>query len=735
MLPVIPRKKSAADVHIKGSAGEFSVSHGGRSTLRVNYLLSHVGLDRDGDQQEKVLSCLQPFREIFDVGSLDFEQIMQRDIDDARVSNELIPYLMERSSRGLVKLFPPIIVVVLPTDASGRMSPHYPSVNVGREVEDGLEYEVTRSGPVGQEVFELRHWINEGERMQHDLASLRINPERCKLVIVDGQHRAMSLIALYRNIKKWPDRARNVEPYYKMWTPKRIEEFDLRGARLPIMFCVFPQIDGDPARNDLPVHAACRSIFLALNKNAKAVSRSRNLLLDDRDVIAVFLRQTLGYIKDRDTNSAERVRIWSVELDNEKDRLKLNAPTAITGVTHLHALIERLLLSEIPSQGLTARQQNLWKKTSLEESVRRLGLQGDLVITSSQPDRKNACDPVIAGRLGAAFAQVYLPVIVRGFDAFGPYSVHHDAAGALLQTLAVEPLASFYRSILFDGEGAQRTFQEFLKQLDERVKEELDPPPEIRQTRDEFHAREKKLKELTESMRAERSSTLLSRAAKDVRDTPALHAWIDQTLYRDIVTTAAFQNALFLTFFSVIEEVNAARTFQGRPSLDAASVRALFDEYLEGLNAFFVPKGFEGLRRLISVFHGEFNREGELSETSYSLRRILFPGESKPDEWPKFRAILQELWHLENTEVLAVLQPAREFTRAQMLQRYVARRIKERCKELGVDVAKLSPQERSAVDERCLGEVVRGLAALGVKINPSQLLERSKTQAIDETEE
>ncbi|MBK6533279.1 MAG: hypothetical protein IPF99_27950 [Deltaproteobacteria bacterium] len=84
----------------------------------------------------------------------------------------------------------------------------------------------------------------DGVVQAHDYAQLSINTNRCKLVIVDGQHRAMSLLALYRNIKKWPENTRNVEPYYRIWTPDRIAKFDLDRAKMPIMFCVFPQLDG-----------------------------------------------------------------------------------------------------------------------------------------------------------------------------------------------------------------------------------------------------------------------------------------------------------------------------------------------------------------------------------------------------------------------------------------------------------------------------------------------------------
>lgn len=63
---------------------------------------------------DKLLSALAPVREIFDFKSLDFDEIMQRDIDDARVSAELVPYLLDEQSKDMIKLFPPIVIVVMP---------------------------------------------------------------------------------------------------------------------------------------------------------------------------------------------------------------------------------------------------------------------------------------------------------------------------------------------------------------------------------------------------------------------------------------------------------------------------------------------------------------------------------------------------------------------------------------------------------------------------------------------
>ncbi|MEZ4406804.1 MAG: DNA sulfur modification protein DndB [Polyangiales bacterium] len=737
MIPKGLKKQSALDLTIKGSMGDFSVSQGEVSSVRVNYLLSHVGLGLEGDHEERLISRLAPFREVYDTKELDFDQIMQRDIDDARVSAELIPYLLEQSTTGLVKLFPPIIVVLLPTEANGKPAAHYPKVETSTAEEHGEEFESVRSGALGHEVFELRRWLRDGEPQAHDFAELRINTNRCKLVIVDGQHRAMSLLALYRNIKGWPDRTRSVEPYYKIWTASRLAKFDLTRVTLPIMFCVFPQLDGGQYGADVEVHKACRSIFLALNKNARPVTRSRNILLDDRDVVAAFLRAILGYIKGCDISSSEAIRLSAVELDNENDRTKLTSPVAVTNVTHLNGLLERLMLAQPPQPGLTVRAQNLWLATRLDKCFERLGLQDDLTPEVEKNARRNNCDPKITARLEAAFRKVYLPVLVRGLDAFGPYRAHHDVAARLREKLDTGANSDFYRAILFEGEGMNRVFSEFQERLAELKDDDNFASPELNAISDEFRKRQGTLKGEVDGFFDARASKLLEGVPRELATNEGVKAWVNRVLYGESLTTAAFQNALFLTFFGVIEQINSDRSkppAQGAPLLNA-EVRELFEGYLEDLNAFFVPRKREGLARLAAVFYGELREDNALVSDSYNLKRILLSGELKPDEWPRFRAMLQELWRPSHAEAARLLDEHRALVRAKALDGFIDREVKDLCRQKAIREVDLPREEREALEARCAAQLAKGLKALGASVRAEDLLDRARETTPDQPEE
>ena len=150
----------ALNLSLRGSTGSFKVtSPSKKETLEVKYFLTHVGLNFENGSDDQLLKELAPVREIFDFKDLDFDEIMQRDIDDARVSSELIPYILDDKTKNLLKFFPPIVVIVLPI-ASNAIKPDdkYPEVTKA-DVEflrSGVNnWRITRAGKVGGEVFQF----------------------------------------------------------------------------------------------------------------------------------------------------------------------------------------------------------------------------------------------------------------------------------------------------------------------------------------------------------------------------------------------------------------------------------------------------------------------------------------------------------------------------------------------------------------------------------------------------
>ena len=262
--------ESGLNLSLSGTVGSFGVKKVGsdQSPLEVIYLATHVSLDETGPNPE-LLKQLTPVREIFEYKSLGFEEMMQRDIDDARVSRDLVPYLLDASVINTIKFFPPIVVVVLPV-AGDKPATKYPLVTRERTEKSGKTFQLIRSGSVGQEAFQFEYPLVDGIPYLHDFAKLKLNSNKIKLVIIDGQHRAMALLAIYRNLKsEWSDARRApFKSYYGKWTKKAISQFDLTKVQLPVIICTVPGLD-DSYQGDFDVVRAVRKGIIEAERDRR----------------------------------------------------------------------------------------------------------------------------------------------------------------------------------------------------------------------------------------------------------------------------------------------------------------------------------------------------------------------------------------------------------------------------------------------------------------------------------
>lgn len=631
------------DLELHGSAGRFRVGAGESRSLLVSYFLTNVGLALESGTNSKLLDHLAPVREIFRVDELDFNELMQRDIDDARVTSELIPYLLDKNNAQLVKLFPPIVVMILPV-APGSKSPQtlYPPVETFLEPVGGFDREVTRIGTAGSEILRLEQFIQAGMRNDHDRVRLRLNTHGTRLVIVDGQHRAMALLAIYRNMMdQWSDEKRApYKDFYEEWSPALIGQFNLEDVQLPIMLCFVPELQ-EGTEVDFDLIRAARRVFLTLNKTARKVSDSRNRLLDDADLMAVFLRSTLARIKARQSTSGEEVMIWEVELDQATDRTRVQSQVALTGVNHIYYVIEHLMLNSNDVNGIKARSGKYGLRTSLAECLPRLNgrdLLGDDAANSIRRDSFSSSDAEI---LGAEFQKSYGAYVVRMFDEFGPYVVHNSSVFGIESEVRENNEKLIY-SLLFGGQGAWRVFQDHIRAISRR-----DEEPEIKTIREKLSIVEQstlgKIKQIIDG----RTARFVSNALGEIPDSEALKREVSD-LYQNYFTTVAMQAAILGTFFEAVE---TSRRVQG----NVVDVDSEFTNYLQMINRFFLPTSKSGLEMLLKVFAGEVSPTGEdpwrIIATERTFRKVVFPGEMQPDQWPKIRYLLLELWKPKNQEM------------------------------------------------------------------------------------
>lgn len=717
---------SALDLEISGSVGTFAVEpKDGGTSIPVQYIQTHVRFALDDTQQQRLFENLIPVREIFEAKDLGFDDLMQRDIDDGRVSGSLIPYLLQIGAGEQVKFFPPIVTAVIPIGAEKQLQKYYPTVE--RIDDEDLTRKVrrhrTRSGTHGEEVFEFEQIERNGKLRDFDNARLRLNTAKCKIVIVDGQHRAMALLALYRNVRGWPDRTAAFKDYYKRWS-KDVLKDNLRGISLPVVLCVFPTLDGKGTHKETVV-GACRSVFLALNKNARPVSTARNILLDDFDIVAHLERRLLSRVKDFDINSPTALRLWNFELDADENKVQLSTTVALSGVMHVFFLLERMLLSPDTPDGIALPRRNYGVLKNLDATLRRLdghNLLGDEV---AQKINRYSFTRDALRVLADSFDTRYARLVVEGFKTFWPYDAMAKAS-LDLEVKARNRADMQCHAMLFEGQGIQRVFESYVEYLENEISEKYpaaNPPPELKAILDDFHGTEGRLKAYQVDFAKLRAQRFLAELGiSEAKTTDVLVRAIGD-LYKTVFTTSAFQSAVFITFFSIVERYN--KTFRGELVYGDDKDEALFSEYINSLNTWFCPENDEDVKRMLNVFLGKATGTAstgtlKMAESLFTLRKIVIPGELKPDEWPKFRYFLLEMWQTKDEVLASLIAEFRERCRHDVIRNFSQRMLRDYCEEKGIDLTDIKAEAKDKVMRRALDSYQTALEALRGQLSAAE---------------
>lgn len=756
---------SALNLELQGSVGTFRI---GRSdgednrSIQVRYLETHIGFDPSVATNETMLRHLQPVREIFDFQSLGFDEIMQRDIDDMRVSTELIPYVLDEGTSGRIKFFPPIVVVVLPIDPQvTRPGRFYPKVTTETVTNDPRRKtaEIIRSGEVGQEVFQFEYPLSGGRPLYHDLARLRLNTNSTRLVILDGQHRAMALLAIYRNLRDdWNDAKRlPFKGYYEEWTKKKIQSFDLRGLHLPVIVCTFPELDVT-YKGDFDIIRAARTTFLTLNKTARKVSNSRNILLDDRDLISHFLREVLGAVKQRDMHSPYSLRMWDVELDQYRDRVQIESPMACTGVPHVYYAIEHMLLDENDVKGLSARSGKFHKRSYVEGSLLRR-LDGENLLGAAAATSLKRYDYTIesAKKLTASFVERYGKYFVGALESFGPFEIHSNATLEVEKSLAghVNPQI---RTILFEGQSIGRTFNEYLAHMENAEENATENhvalAPEFLASLTRLRGTKKAVVDTYERFREKRANLYITaiddKEKGQLKDgvggvAKVVRSCLDH-LYDDRYATVAFQAALVCGYFLVVEKAERRSSEHNNVIM---SREESFKEYIRDMSSFFVPTTTAKFKSLIRIFFAEVEvvkqdkadkgDKGDRVErgpfwklvpSPHTFNDVIFRAEMKPDEWPKYRYLLLELWRATDPTIAEVVQEERDVCRQQAFSSLYERKTKDFCLAQQKNEQDLTKTEWATIFDSTFDSFDAFLKNLGLSTSAERMTKEAARAAI-----
>ena len=624
-----------ATINVQGVLGTFKVPN---ANLTVEYVLTYASLDGGNTANGQLLDLLVPVREVFRLEDLDFDHLLQRDLDDFRVSEEMVPYLLGQTSSD-PRFFPPIVAVIVPMSGA-NMEEFYPQRNQSSEDDSGVPLKVFNYG----NVFSVKREERSDGQLAQSPVDLCIHPTQAKLAIVDGQHRAMAMLAAYRSASnKW-----STNEFKHFYKEVNLDICELCHIHLPVCIAYFPELtQGNSPTTVSNLTKACRKFFLDVNRNARHPSAARQILLDDTDLVACFTRHLFNIVK-KNTKTGT-LRLHHTEYDNPHNRVPMSRPFALTDVYTLFSTVRSVLLTNDkivrnPMTSHSARQQNnqrLQRELELENVLtenekEQLGIK----ITNI---KQNTYPRSAEKKLRQCFEEMWGQVIVNALNKLYPFSIHIEAVDAVLKDhepyTGVNQIA---RTSLVQGQGLRYT----LNQQQQRDKE-------LRQDGIESDAEKawKALLSIEEDFEKHRAKLYL----KLNREPNTEEISMVKRLF-DCFRSNAFQNGLFMAFACLKDRISIE---------DRNEFLQFVDRWIQRVNRKF--RNIKGVRDVLFDY-----------SNPKSLRCIYKPsGGLTPSDWVFLRYIIFELLSVKTGKECAIINPAKAEWRAKLYNTLYDRKERE----------------------------------------------------------
>jgi hypothetical protein len=674
---------------LRGTGGTFTVtSRGGEKSVPIHFVNTHLNMNDD------VFSVLETFRESFDEEKLNFEQILQRDINDYRVSTEMIPYVLgsndhikgyEFYTSNPVLFYPPIVCLLVPYNArEGHQMPskHYndPYIRPDHKPHPKLEnwtegllgnkgnpkYCVTIGKP-SEENFTL--WKPKQDDSRYNSSTLQFHFERVKLIMVDGQHRGMSLLALHRNLKeKWDtEKKQRYKPFYSEWSKDRLSDFDLSELNLPMIVCVAPTAT---EANDVDITEISRKIFLTLNKTAKVVSTSRTLLMNDMDLPAEFMRTFLKKIS-LSTNAD-----ISTILREEKDTSREVNPLQFTSVeTGIYPVIEDLVLASRDKYRTTAERRK-GKGLSIRTKLDHLQSLINNHTIDPKTSRRSYSKSTLED-LTKEFVPLYIEpmvTITEDFSLIKAITVKKSHPEISNLTVDKGPMA---KHNIWSGTRRGDIVRDYGRALKRKQEKLLAGGTYLQESRNQLEKIEAAEIFFKKAIKKVQVSNLLSQINKY----EGINTNLSTSIF-DLLTENMFVGAVYLTFFDIVEICEEKNSIaqdlgpiaQGFNRLENRKIAV--QSYVEGLNKLFQPADVETLNRLTTAFcanqiskNSGFDDGKVISKENqpFKTKKVqswigLTWGKKEFDAFPNYSVLLNILWkkHLSDTISVGNLDPETE---------------------------------------------------------------------------
>lgn len=634
---------------IYGTYGEFTIGSD-TNRVRAQFLLTKMKPGSEGSWENSLASQMVPWREIFNIEELTFDELLQRDLDDSRVAHDLIPYLLGESG-AFARFFPPILAVLVPNkpERSGIL-PYYPAP----------ENQSNTSISFGN-LFDFRKAEIDGEISP--LGSIKYNRQKTAFIIVDGQHRAMALLALHRQINdSWAGNR-----YAAYYNHLSLTENQVKNIELPICIVFFPDLhEGNQEYKDrgIDLKTVCREIFLVVNKTAKRVSQSRELLLDDEDFAARMMRETLSKLKGRGEETASLARIYSFAFGDSISEAQNRKAEVVAGQLEYSSAVALHKMHAAVAFGVPAAF-NLEQPQDITDGRRVLNSERPASILIGTSLQKW---PTLSRRSGKYhpphevqeavqyLADITDDVILLLFDNFRPFSIHNHEMRALrtrLQDpdLRGDPIQAKCYSLLFEGSGVRTVFEEHINRLKDRkvsLQEERQSIGDyILNQLNDAQATSNAVNRYEEEIKKRRAAKLfnidydkffaLEDNAEHQKELLNRAKWI-----YDTISTQAFQLGFLMAIHSVVELfMRPDSTYKERLEI----VKFICHLYITSLNKYFSSNS-DTEHRTFTGFITE-SRTKVFDPNELGLRGLLAQSvkELNESQWIFFRYAILEIVH------------------------------------------------------------------------------------------
>lgn len=338
------KKELNLNQKLTGSFGSFSTN----KSNKLDYIMCTINI--------KDINILSTQSDVFDFDKVNFNEIVQRDVNIDRIDNEIIKNYLEDSSDETV-FFPPILVSPILIDEDDSPKNQFENVieNDSEEMKKSTEYIKT-----WDDAMQLNLMYTEDSKELHtytrlDGESIRIvnyateflyDDKKLKLVVIDGQHRFLALKRIFEN---------------------KIAKDLIKDIDIPICLFFMPNAVTTQSQNEA-MNLGMRKLFVTINSEAKKVSGHFIELLKDDSISSIIVRRLADRWKD-ESNHDSMLHYLEWNQHQDKKANTVTKPYSITTVSILAEGLRRAIFNNKVYTNLFLKLSNVEQDLNTENGV------------------------------------------------------------------------------------------------------------------------------------------------------------------------------------------------------------------------------------------------------------------------------------------------------------------------------------------------------------------------------